>query len=730
MSLYGALFAGVSGLQSQSSAMGAIADNVTNVNTIGYKGTNVNFKTLVTKQVSTTKYSPGGVQSAPRKGVDVQGLLQATTSSTDMGISGSGFFVVSDQAENASGFGYSRAGSFKVDKDGFLQNVSGYYLQGWPLENWDGTQTAATVNKDGNIYMKSYKNTSGDTYYMNDNAVDSVNLQPLNLRTIGGTARATSTLALGANLPGATDVTVGTTAKTNSPIFDSLGNSHNLDFTWIKRGSNAWDFTAMPPEGATYVAIDDQSASRSTAYAVGRMDFTGIPQAGQSFTMDIANTTYTFNFTASTDSDMANAGAAGIDDRLTLDNGAAVPGGFDGTTLTIGGVTFTLTDGNATSATDIDISGLTTVTQVRDQIVEAGEAYFDSTMGAGNWVTAGPGTNDLDSVFTMTAGTLPGTSAASNAATLSGTANTFSIGTSGKSISQILDQLGRQVNTAMAMAYGTPGSGIGAAPPSPPGNWGGRVSGENALTFSQGDSTYGLTVDASGLKNANGDPVVMQNTAYTIPSLDAAVAWTTTASGHNGVTFNGDGSIDKIFGQDETDASNPQIQLRIGWANGAEDMDGSEGAAISMFIGNYNSKDGLQQLADDYQLNYLSQNGNKFGNFAGVSIGEDGIVTALFDNGVTTPIFMIPLATFVNPNGMEGVTGNVFQQTDLSGLPTIREAGSAGSGVIAGGTLESSTVDLGEEFTNMITTQRAYSASAKIITTSDEMLDELVRIKR
>ena len=66
MSLFGALFSGVSGLQSQSSAMGAISDNITNVSTVGYKNTEVNFKTLITAQTSTTQYSPGGVQSAPR----------------------------------------------------------------------------------------------------------------------------------------------------------------------------------------------------------------------------------------------------------------------------------------------------------------------------------------------------------------------------------------------------------------------------------------------------------------------------------------------------------------------------------------------------------------------------------------------------------------------------------------------------------------------------------------
>ncbi|WP_413207546.1 flagellar basal body rod C-terminal domain-containing protein [Rhodospirillum sp. A1_3_36] len=79
---------------------------------------------------------------------------------------------------------------------------------------------------------------------------------------------------------------------------------------------------------------------------------------------------------------------------------------------------------------------------------------------------------------------------------------------------------------------------------------------------------------------------------------------------------------------------------------------------------------------------------------------------------------------------MESLTGNVFQETTNSGLPTVREAGEAGSGRVNQATLEASTVDLGTEFTNMITTQRAYSASAKIITTADDMLTELLSIKR
>ncbi len=206
MSLYGALFSGVSGLASESSAMGAIADNISNVNTVGYKGTDVNFNTLVTQQVSLTQYSPGGVESAPRAAVDVQGLLQATSSSTDMAISGQGFFIVSSTAQPSSQggqFAYTRAGSFIPNQNGYLQNASGYYLQGWPLTATDNSAAAkpSEVNINGTTYMTAYKNADGTFHYINQNIVSPTDLQSLNLNTIGGTAQATSSVTMGANLP-------------------------------------------------------------------------------------------------------------------------------------------------------------------------------------------------------------------------------------------------------------------------------------------------------------------------------------------------------------------------------------------------------------------------------------------------------------------------------------------------------------------------------------------------
>ena len=113
-----------------------------------------------------------------------------------------------------------------------------------------------------------------------------------------------------------------------------------------------------------------------------------------------------------------------------------------------------------------------------------------------------------------------------------------------------------------------------------------------------------------------------------------------------------------------------------------------------------------------------------------IDVSEDGIVTAIFDNGETTPIAQIPLATFTDANSMSALTGNVWIETTGSGQPTLRTATQAGAGEITESSLEKSTVDIAEEFTDMIVVQRAYSAAARIITTADTMLEELLTIKR
>ncbi|MES2896130.1 MAG: flagellar hook protein FlgE [Pseudomonadota bacterium] len=138
----------------------------------------------------------------------------------------------------------------------------------------------------------------------------------------------------------------------------------------------------------------------------------------------------------------------------------------------------------------------------------------------------------------------------------------------------------------------------------------------------------------------------------------------------------------------------------------------------------------LTQYASASTVNAVNSDGANVGNVVGVEVSEDGIVSAIFDNSEVRKIAKIGLATFPNPDGLSPVSGNAYRPTIPSGEFVIKEPGVGGAGEIAASTLEASTVDLSAEFTGLITTQKAYSASSKIITTADQMLEELINIKR
>jgi len=424
MSIFGAMFSGVSGLRAQSQFLGMISDNISNVNTVGYKGAVAQFSTLVTDAASATTFTPGGVQSNTQQLIDKQGLLQSSSSKSDISIVGSGFFTVNEAPVPGIGneFLYTRAGSFNPDKDGYLRNVAGYYMMGWPTDA-NGVVTAA-----------------------NPSVLSS--LEAVTVRGISGSAVQTTQVSAGLNLA-ATAVNTDT-HLTTMQIYDSLGIEHTITLTFTK--------TANPLE----------------------------------WTVDVSNPTQ-------------------------------VGGGVSGTTVFNGGV----------------------------------------------------------------------------------------------------------------------------------------------------------------------------------PDV---------------ITFNGNGTL-------ATPVTWPDIQINA-WTTGAS------ASTISLDLGTANQADGLTQYASEYATYFLNQNGIRFGEFNEVSIDETGLVSALFDNGQTTPIYQVPIATFNNINGLEGVTGNVFRETDRSGAVLLNTAGSGPAGSIAPSSLEASSVDIANEFTSMIVTQQAYSASARIITTADEMLQEILQIAR
>jgi flagellar hook protein FlgE len=452
MSIFGAMRSGVTGLFSQSQALGMIADNIANVNTIGFKAVRPRFSTLVTAQSSADLHSPGGVQSKVEREIDRQGLLTASAVSTDIAIAGSGFFTVNDQTDGSGNTFFTRAGEFRPDKDGNLVNSGGYTLMGWPIDDAGAVQQTNVLSA----------------------------FTVLNTANLTSAPVSTSLIEIGANLPAA--ATSGDANSLTAQVFDLQGGQHSLTLTYTKTANaNQWDITASITNAGIVDPDENNDGTNDPLTATGAF---------------VANGTRigTINF------------------------------GTDGTLSTI----------TSTSATATDVG-----------VVNATTERFEMTF-------------DFDSSTATTAD-----------------------------------------RKTVALDFGT----LGQA-------------------------------------------------------------------------------------------------------------------------------DGFTQFQGNFTPNFIEQNGKQFGSLSAVAIDEDGITTALFDNGETRDIFQVPVITFNNPNGLQERTGNVYSETNNSGPSVALEPGRGGAGSISPSALEQSTVDLADEFTRMIVTQRAFSASTRIITTADEMLEELTRIVR
>ena len=242
------------------------------------------------------------------------------------------------------------------------------------------------------------------------------------------------------------------------------------------------------------------------------------------------------------------------------------------------------------------------------------------------------------------------------------------------------------------------------------------------------DSMGGSHKMAVAFLKSSAAPNTWHAEIYAIPATDVTVAGEPGQLAQGLVKFKQDGSIDlatsTLFG---VAGATPQITLAASgaattprWTNGL----GIAGQTVALDLTK------ITQYAASSTVNSVSSDGASVGNVVGVQVGKDGVVSALFDNSQIRTIAKIAIATFPNANGLKATSGSAYQATLPAGQLVLKQAGDGGAGTISPSSLESSTVDLSSEFTGLISTQKAYSASSKIITTADTMLDELINIIR
>ena len=226
--MIGSLFAGISGLRANSTAMTVIGDNIANVNTTAFKSNKSSFANILSQSLggggSATDGIGRGVEFWAASPSWSQGSIETTSNSTDMAINGKGFFMVED--DSGSSF-YTRAGEFSFDKEGYLVNPDGLYVQGYAV---------SSIAPDGTISLGSIENIN----------VPGESMTP---------PQATTASTLDINLD--SGAAVNDTYSSTQSIFDSLGNAIPLTLTFTKTAANAWTASVSVPAGTVTTPAAD-----------------------------------------------------------------------------------------------------------------------------------------------------------------------------------------------------------------------------------------------------------------------------------------------------------------------------------------------------------------------------------------------------------------------------------------------------------------------------------------
>jgi flagellar hook protein FlgE len=231
MGISGIMRTSASGMDAQSNRLSAVADNIANVSTTGYKRTYTEFSSFIPQQ-ATAEYNSGSVTTHIRHAISEQGTFRYTTSPTDIGVRGEGFFLVSDTAGQVF---LTRAGSFVPDGEGDLINAAGFALMGYPLGEGgppnvaNGTAGLVRINTD-ELALQAIPSDEG-TFFVNLDA--------------------DSDIVPAADLPSTNTATATFTNRTSLVAFANLGREVTLDIYTAKTADNTWEVTVYDRAAAT-----------------------------------------------------------------------------------------------------------------------------------------------------------------------------------------------------------------------------------------------------------------------------------------------------------------------------------------------------------------------------------------------------------------------------------------------------------------------------------------------
>ena len=677
------MFSGVSGLKGHQTRMDVVGNNIANVNTTGFKASRVTFADMISQNLSGAASPNGNIGGVNPKQVGLgmsvastdliysNGSVQQTGKNTDVAISrGDGLFVVSKGDQKY----YTRNGAFEFDAQGNLTIPStGLYVQGYMA--------------NGGIVTPSGENTT------------KIQIPAGKSMEASSTISATYTKNLNATTPGYDVANIlvkyadGTSGTTNSYTATEKG---KLVLT-MSTGKKIYLGDSAPAQtvgsATTGTNLYTSTITNVTATTTGKVDAvlsldpnnSASPKAITGVTVPITRT----GATAFDSGTYAYGDAYNISGKIT----GIVSSPPSDVKLTLG------TDNTISPGTAVTV----TVPKPTSFTYKVGDTYTGQlkitslTPQAGATVTTADGNSAVLSAptpaITSLAATYQHDGGSANEGTITAITRESTYEYGGKTVSTIA------LNTKS----------------------GASIGGLIGKSYNRGDTFYPSVTTLVTVYDSLG-------AAHSIPVVFTKAAnnkWTMSL-GTGGDTYSiteKDGTTTNVtltksdLNFDTTGAyMNGSASLNLTYGNGAAAQQ------VSMNLASVTQYAGTSTVA-------ATSDGNAAGTLSSVSIDSSGVITGTYTNNVRRVEAQIAMAQFNNPSGLTKMGGNLYQESNNSGTRTVSGASDIGTELTTSA-LEMSNVDIADQFSDMIITQRGFQSNSKIITVSDEMLETLINMKR
>ncbi|MGD9809203.1 MAG: flagellar hook-basal body complex protein [Deferribacterales bacterium] len=825
------LYSAISGLGVNQQAMDVLGNNISNVNTVGYKSGRAVFEDLLSQTIVGST-APSGTRGGTNStqvglgtslaGVDTifeTGTMQSTSVNTDLAIQGEGFFVL--RADSEDDFLYTRAGDFGFDASGALTTTSGLYVQGWMVDPETGelltegttqdivltsayqtaqaqatteVEIAGVLDTEADPSILEYPSLlhyadTGDSIF-EVYSDDGANMDLADNEAIKVKAHAAAMTDMG-YVYNTSDVNMDLPEDTqllvyinSNPVtieygadYTTMGGLANALETELNTAAGAADFSVYVTDGTIKV-----ERTGVAGIDVSIDSFSGTPLLAVALS-DLASVYDDISDTKSSDEMYFESQIyAGRDFSTMTELAVAIEEVIDGNVLPTDDFNVTYDSVTGQFAYEIDnntnsangtlrLSGFSldksySGTVFENNIVPSGmviQAAFGATdTGNSNtFLRTAQDDDPLTELFTSSGNSLglDPTAIIQFSASVAGSelpgVATIPAATS------TLDDLRVAIASYLGYDSATDEDVLQHIASFDQNSGKLQITGEkgesNEIDYVKfevvGAGTYDTFYDyyeydtvqtASGgslttsqtIFDAQGNPHTLQYRFELEDSMDnvwkltmstpddgASVSFNETTGNTVFMHFNADGSFNYL----STEGGQRIASLSMNYDTGSGAGVVSD---IEMGLGTAGSFDGIYISADEGGINSSSQDGYSTGLLESTLFNTAGEIIGYYTNGQVATIAQIATATFTNPGGLIKVGDTTFQDSSNSGDASIGKPGTGFRGEIASSTLENSNVDLSSQFVNMITTQRGFQANSRVITTSDEMLQELMSLKR